>query len=178
MLLKFLSIDLVVEASEHYLWQLGDRVGSGATSDVYKAYDISSGEIVAAKVSKVRSAPRVSPGKSSDGRLTNSQSIFDHEIHVLQNLEHKNIVRYIGVEFVTKTNDSYSTANREVLFLEFCNGGSLGDILRLPENRYGLPEEIVRQIMDNVTSALKYLHQKNIVRDKRIQGKKYELLFD
>lgn len=156
----------MVEASEHYLWQLADRVGSGATSDVYKAYDFSSEEIVAAKVSKVRSAPQVSQVKSSDGRLTNSQSIFDHEIHVLKNLDHKNIVRYIGVEFVTKTNDTFSPPNREVLFLEFCNGGSLGDILRSPANRYGLPEETVRQIMDNVTSALKYLHQRSIVRGR------------
>ena len=160
-------ICLVVEGSQTYLWHLGDKVGSGATSDVYKAYHISTGETVAAKVSKVRSAPRLIQTRNAA-----AQSIFDHEINVLKNLNHNNIVRYIGVEFVTATNDTYANNNREVLFLEFCNGGSLGDILRLPANRYGLPEESVRQIMADVTSALKYLHQRNIV--GKFRGFSYE----
>lgn len=164
----------MVEGSTTYLWHLGDKAGTGATSDVYKAYHISTGEIVAAKVSKVRSAPRLVQPKNAA-----SQSIFDQEINVLKNLNHNNIVRYIGVEFVTTTNDSYANPNREVLFLEFCNGGSLGDILRLPAYRYGLPEETVRQIMTDVTSALKYLHQRKIVRiEKKESSRKFrEILF-
>ncbi len=147
------------EASQNYLWHLGDKVGSGATSDVYKAYNIATGEIVAAKVSKLKPAPR-------NTRSAN-QSIFDREINLLKNAHHDNIVRFIGTEIVTTSNDPSAPPNREVLFLEFCNAGSVGDILRLPANRYGLPEDSVTQIMKDVTSALKYLHQKKIVSRKK-----------
>ena len=146
---------LVCEASDHFLWHLGDRAGSGATSDVYKAYNKETGEIVAAKVSKLKSSPQ--------NIRSASQSIFAREINFLKDVDHNNIVRFIGVEIVTKTNDSHTPGNREVLFLEFCNAGSVGDILRLPVNRYGLPEDSVTQIMKDVTSALKYLRQKSIV---------------
>ncbi len=156
------------EASQHYLWDLGDKVGSGATSDVYKAYHIETGEIVAAKVSKirpVRSTIQPTHGGGAE-RNPNSSSIFDREVNFLRNANHDNIVRFIGTEVVTSTNDLYAIPNRDVLFIEYCNGGSVGDMLRLPANRYGLPEDMIIQIMKDVTNALKYLHMRNIVSRK------------
>ncbi len=152
------------EASENYLWHLLDKVGSGATSDVFKAYNTKTGEIVAAKVSKLKVAPR----NIRSANQNDVQSVFEREINFLKDIHHDNIVRFIGTEIVTTSNDSSEPPNREVLFLEFCNGGSVGDILRLPANRYGLPEYSVIQIMKDVTSALKYLHQKKIVSRKKL----------
>lgn len=132
------------EASKNYLWDLGDKVGSGATSVVYRAYNMETGLIVAAKVSKIK-------------------SIHDKEVSILKNINHENIVRFIDSETVITSNDRYATPNSHVLFIEFCNGGSVGDMLRLPANRYGLSEDIVMQIMKDVTNALKYLRMQDIV---------------
>jgi serine/threonine protein kinase len=155
----------VCEASENYLWALGDKVGSGATSHVYKAYNITTGKIVAAKVSKIQSALyKIRPTHQIDAEnKSDSRSIFDREINFLRNIDHDNIVRFIDTEIVISSNDSNAPLNREVIFIEYCNGGSVGDMLRLTANRYGLPEDIIMQIMKDVTNALKYLRMKNIV---------------
>lgn len=149
------------EASTSYVWNLDDRLGSGATSYVYKAYNMKQGTLVAAKVSKVerRGAHliRMSP---DDPR---PPSIFDREIKFLKDIDHPNIIRFIGLETVSLRNDTPLTQSREVLFLEFCNGGSLTDVLQRPANRFGLPENTILQIMKDVTSGLKYLYQYKII---------------
>ncbi len=156
------------EASKNYLWNLGDKVGSGATSVVYKAYNMTTGEIVAAKVLKSKSILYdIRPTYGNDAeKKSDSRSIFDREVNFLRNINHDNIVRFIDTEIVISSNDSSAPRNREVLFIEYCNGGSVGDMLRLPANRYGLSEDIVIQIMKDVTNALKYLHMKKIVSRK------------
>ncbi len=146
------------EATENYLWDLTNKLGSGATSEVFKAYNIKTGETVAAKVSKVLSIVT---------RKTDSRSVIDREINFLKNVNHDNIVRFIGKEIVISSDNSNARPNREVLFIEYCNGGSVGDLLRLPANRYGLNEDIIMQLIKDVTNALKYLHRKQIVSKKK-----------
>lgn len=149
------------EASQNYLWDLRDKVGSGATSNVYKAYHIETGVIVAAKVPKSKSI--LCKTQPTTGKKSDSRSVFQREIDFLRNVKHDNIVCFINTEIIISSNDSNVSPNREALFIEYCNGGSVGDMLRLPANRYGLSEDIIIQIMKDVTSALKYLHTKKIV---------------
>jgi serine/threonine protein kinase len=152
----------VHEASENHLWNLTDKLGNGATSDVFKAYNIITGEVVAAKVSKVLC--NIRPTRRSDAeKKSDSHSIFDREINFLKNVNHENIVRFIGKSTVISSDNTNALPDREVLFIEYCNGGSVGDMLRLPANRYGLNENIIMQLVKDVISALKYLHRKTIV---------------
>jgi serine/threonine protein kinase len=155
----------VCDKSDKFLWDHRDKVGSGATSDVYKAYNIATGEIVAAKVSKLVPRPRYIPTMNrTDGEQTNDPpSVFDRERNVLKNADHRNIIRFIDIERVSKSDNPYALPGPEVLIIEYCNGGSVGDMLQLPANRYGLSEEIIMVVMKDVILALKYLHSKQIV---------------
>ncbi len=151
----------MAEASKNYLWDLRDKIGSSATSDIYKAWNLTTGELVVAKVSKLTSV--LSNIQSTDKTNVEKTSIFDREI---QNINHDNIVRFIGTELVIFSDNSNALSNQEVLFIEYCNGGTVGDMLRLPVNRYGLTEDIIMQIMKDIINAIKYLHSKNIVSKK------------
>jgi serine/threonine protein kinase len=150
------------EETNNYLWATQDILGHGATSQVYKAYNKTTGELVAAKVYQVSSNTR-SPydGQQNYPREKDFRPILDREMDILKAADHENIVRYIALEPVVSSD---STANREALLIEYCNGGSLHNVLELPENRYGLMEDNFMLVFKHLTNALKYLHDKNTVR--------------
>jgi len=155
------------EETKNYLWALQDILGHGATSQVYKAYSKSTDEIVAAKVYQVSSNLR-SPygGQQNYPRERDFRPILDRELDILKVADHENIVRYIALEPVISSDASTSLDNREALLIEYCNGGSLHNVLESPENRYGLSEDEFMLVFRHLTNALKYLHDKNTVRKK------------
>ncbi|CAF3436135.1 unnamed protein product [Rotaria socialis] len=150
------------EETTNYLWAVQDILGHGATSSVYKAYNKSTGELVAAKVYQVSSSART-PGGEKENRNRDYRPILDHELDILKSTDHPNIVRYIALEPVVPLEPSRAPADREALFIEYCNGGSLNNVLELPENRYGLMEDEFMLVFKQITNALKYLHTKNTI---------------
>lgn len=154
------------EETKNYLWATQDVLGHGATSQVFKAYNKSTGELVAAKVYQVASNSRLHyGGQQNYGREKDFRPILDREMDILKDANHENIVRYIDVEPVISSDSStQSLGNREALLIEYCNGGSLHSVLELPENRYGLMEDDFMLLFRHLTNALKYLHDKNTVR--------------
>lgn len=155
------------EETDHYLWATQDLLGHGATSQVYKAYNKTTGELVAAKVYQVASNTRVAYGGRGQPNYEgekNFRPILDREMDILKDANHENIVRYISVEPVISSDPNAQTlGNREALLIEYCNGGSLHSVLELPENRYGLMEDDFLLLFRHLTNALKYLHNKNTV---------------
>ena len=152
------------EETKNYLWATQDILGHGATSQVYKAYSKTTGELVAAKVYQVSSDVR-SPhgGYQKDNRQKDFRPILDREMDILKAADHENIVRYIALEPVISLESTQSLGNREALLIEYCNGGSLHNVLELPENRYGMMEDDYMLLFKHLTNALKYLHDKNTV---------------
>jgi serine/threonine protein kinase len=155
------------EETTNYLWAVQDILGHGATSQVYKAYNKSTGELVAAKVYQVSSNVR-SPysGHQNLPRERDFRPILDREMDILKAADDENIVRYIASEPVISIDSAQSLGNREALLIEYCNGGSLHNVLELPENRYGLMEDDFMLVFKHLTNALKYLHDKHTVRKK------------
>lgn len=152
------------EETRNYLWAAQDILGHGATSQVYKAYNKTTGELVAAKVYQV--APNVRSvygGNQNYARERDFRPILDREMDILKAADHENIVRYIDLEPVVPSDTTQSLGNREALLIEYCNGGSLHNVLELPENRYGLMEDDFMLLFKHLTNALKYLHDKNTV---------------
>lgn len=49
------------------------------------------------------------------------------------------------------------------LCMEYCSGGDLRQVLREPLNCCGLPERDVLDVLQNIGSAISYLHSLNIV---------------
>jgi serine/threonine protein kinase len=150
------------EETKNHLWALQDILGHGATSQVYKAYNKSTGELVAAKVYQVS---RSQPGDGRANQNRDYRPILDRELDILKAADHENIVRYIALEPVISSDSSTSLDNREALLIEYCNGGSLHNVLELPENRYGLTEDDFMLVFRQLINALKYLHDKNTVKE-------------
>ncbi|KAJ1728146.1 Protein kinase of the Mitotic Exit Network, partial [Coemansia sp. Benny D160-2] len=121
-------------------YQLGDIIGKGAAGSVYRGLNLRTGEVVAIK--QIRKE-----GFSSYDEI----EVARKEIDVLRDLNHRNIVKYIGYEQTEQELD---------IILEYCEGGSLQNILRkfskFPENLVGV---YVAQILD----GLSYLHNNAIL---------------
>jgi mitogen-activated protein kinase kinase kinase len=76
---------------------------------------------------------------------------LQREIQLLKELEHTNIVRYLGSE---------STSNYLNIFLEYVPGGSLSSLL----SNYGtFAEGLIKTFVRQILSGLVYLHGKNII---------------
>jgi inhibitor of nuclear factor kappa-B kinase subunit epsilon len=165
------------EETKNYLWALQDILGRGATSQVYKAYNKSTGELVAAKVYQVSSNSRSIQGDGKVNQNKDYRPILERELDILKSADHENIVRYITLEGVISSDSPQSSDNREALLIEYCNGGSLLNVLELPENRYGLPEDDFMLVFRHLTNALKYLHDKNTVRKKTNKTDDYFLFY-
>ncbi|QSZ33113.1 hypothetical protein DSL72_002699 [Monilinia vaccinii-corymbosi] len=117
----------------------GECLGKGAFGSVYKAFNWGTGEAVAVKQIKLGDLPK------SELRM------IEAEIDLLKNLNHDNIVKYLG--FV-KSSDCLN------IILEYCENGSLHSICK----SYGkFPENLVGVYMGQILLGLQYLHEQGVI---------------
>ncbi|KAH7097083.1 hypothetical protein BKA62DRAFT_818558 [Auriculariales sp. MPI-PUGE-AT-0066] len=120
-------------------YQLGDVLGKGASGQVYRALNFTTGETVAVKQIQLANIPKA--------ELSEIMS----EIDLLRNLNHPNIVKYKG--FV-KTREYLN------IILEYCENGSLQHICK----RFGkFPENLVGVYISQVLEGLVYLHDQGVI---------------
>ena len=80
---------------------------------------------------------------------------FENELSVNKTFDHENIIIFI---------DKKEILNDIFLLFEAVNGGNLNDYFKQYKEKYGtFPEELVQKIIKQVSSALKYLHERHIV---------------
>ncbi|ORX52046.1 Pkinase-domain-containing protein [Hesseltinella vesiculosa] len=116
---------------------LGDCIGSGQFGSVYRALDMSTGEIVAVKRIVVE-----------DGKLEQEMM---KEVDILRGMSCPFIVRYIG--FVQ--DDTYMN-----IVLEYVENGSLQSTVKA----FGkLPEKLVAAYTFKILKGLAYLHEHDVV---------------
>ncbi|KAH9507932.1 Serine/threonine-protein kinase tbk1 [Bulinus truncatus] len=77
------------------------------------------------------------------------------ELELLRQLQHKNIIRLIGIEKMAP--------NKNVLIMEYCEGGSLHHMLDQPLYYYGLSEEEFLLVLKHVSDGIQYLRQKSVI---------------
>ena len=132
----------IIEEDENpeKLFTILQKVGQGNYGSVYKVQNNKTGQILAAKICKIES---------------NNTESFYKEINMLKQCDSPYILKYYS---------SYIKNNTIWIVLEFCDGGSLLDIMRITNTFYN--EKEIASIMKMVLKGLQFLHaQRKIHRD-------------
>jgi mitogen-activated protein kinase kinase kinase len=127
-------------------WMKGALIGRGTFGDVYLGLNPISGELMAVK--QVELPVENSATEEQKKSMVNA---LRREIDLLRDLEHDNIVQYLGFQ----TDESYFC-----IFLEYVPGGSVAGLLA----SYGaFQEPLVKSFVRQILKGLSYLHSKDIV---------------
>ena len=130
---------LISEEDPEELFELLDQLGEGSYGQVFKALHKETGNIVAVKILPV----------------TQDLESLKKEISILKECKSLYIVQYYG---------SYLKENDLWLILEYCNPGSVSDIIKITKRT--LNETEIASICHAVLRGLEYLHDtKKIHRD-------------
>lgn len=153
-------------------WLKGARIGSGSFGSVYLGMNAQTGELMAVKQVELQPSA-VTAGVMPVSEETKKQQIqvangtaaakntsqihkkmidaLQHEMNLLKELHHENIVTYYG--------SSQEGGNLNI-FLEYVPGGSVSSML----NNYGPFEEpLIKNFTRQILIGLAYLHRKNII---------------
>ena len=127
-------------------FDLIELIGQGNYGRVYKAIHKKTGKIYSAKIAYIEK--------------TNEVESFKKEINILSQCNNQYIVRYYG---------SYIKGHQIWIILEFCDGGSLYELIKiLPRN---LNEEEIASIIYMILKGLVFLHEnKKIHRDVKTEN--------
>ncbi|KAL5014042.1 hypothetical protein ScPMuIL_008312 [Solemya velum] len=118
-------------------------LGKGATATVYLGRQKIIGDQFAIKVFSERVA-------------THFSGICNRELGVLQRIKHKNVITLLAIEKET-------VSQNEVLVMEYCGGGSLYNLLELPENAFGFQEEEFIIVLTHIVNGMEYLRQQGLI---------------
>ncbi|KAF7648634.1 hypothetical protein LDENG_00153850 [Lucifuga dentata] len=133
--------DFKVENVED-LYEIGEVLGSGHFGQVRVVRERSSGISWAGKFLKIR--------KNSCTRLGVERSSVEHEVEILQALQHPNIVAL---------KDMFESRAEMVLILELVSGGELFDFIAEKEN---LLESEAIKFMKQILEGVCFMHSKHI----------------
>lgn len=139
--------DILPKRQTTFRWFKGELIGKGTYGRVYLGMNATTGEFLAVKEVEVNQ--KAAGGDKN--KMKELLAALDQEIDTMQNLDHENIVQYLGCE---RKETSIS------IFLEYISGGSIGSCLR----KHGKFEEpVVRSLTRQALSGLAYLHHEGIL---------------
>ncbi|KAI0165146.1 hypothetical protein GGR52DRAFT_575239 [Hypoxylon sp. FL1284] len=139
--------DVLPKRQTTFRWFKGELIGKGTYGRVYLGMNATTGEFLAVKEVEVN--PKAAVGDKN--KMKELLKALDQEIDTMQNLDHDNIVQYLGCE---RKETSIS------IFLEYISGGSIGSCLR----KHGKFEEpVVSSLTRQALSGLAYLHREGIL---------------
>jgi hypothetical protein len=128
-----------------FAWIKGELLGIGKFGKVYVAMNLTTGDLIAVKQMSINH-------KFLNNKETNDLiDTFKAEVDSLKDLDHINIVQYLGFEIKEAT---YS------IFLEYVSGGSIGHLLRKYDR---FEEEVVKYLTEQALQGLNYIHCKGIL---------------
>ncbi|KAI8614819.1 kinase-like domain-containing protein [Chytriomyces sp. MP71] len=135
-------------------WTQGKMIGQGAFGKVFLALNMDTGDIMAVK------QVLLGPSSAMNGKLLNAAAeankkkqteALERELEVLKELEHENIVRYLGFELKDGSLN---------VFLQYVSGGSIASLL----SKTGKLDMLVaRYFTFQILCGMAYLHSKNII---------------
>lgn len=130
-------------------WIKGTLIGQGSFGSVVLGMNALTGELMAVKQVDL---PSTSIGdRDLAVRKTGMLDALQREIALLRDLQHDNIVQYLG----SNSDDTHLN-----IFLEYVPGGSVTEML----TKYGaFKEPLVRQFVRQILTGLNYLHEREII---------------
>ncbi|KAL5560767.1 hypothetical protein UlMin_036978 [Ulmus minor] len=127
-------------------WRKGDLIGCGTFVSVYLRMNLASGELIAIK-QVLTAATTASKKKKAQAQIKE----LEEEVKLLKNLNHPNIVGYLG------TLRDEETVN---ILLEYVPGGSISSLL----GEIGaFTEAVIRTYTKQLLLGLEYLHRNGIM---------------
>jgi len=137
-------------------WQQGKFVGGGTFGNVYQAVNLDAAEIMAVKEIRI----------SDPNLMTPAMKSIKEEMTVLEMLDHPNVVKYFGIEV---------HRDKVYIFMEFCEGGSLANLL---EHGRIADETVIQVYAWEMLQGLAYLHSKGVVhRDVKPESMSLQIMF-
>jgi len=128
-------------------WKNGGLIGKGGFGNVYQGLNPITGEWYAVK--------RIEIDTTNTQKTKMGIASYKQEIDVMKNLNHPNIVRYLGTKI-----GKGKHKNIMYIFLEYCSGGSIRSML----TKFGSFEEnLIRSYSKQILDGLLYLHSNNII---------------
>lgn len=135
---------LEADSWDDFKYMKGALIGQGSFGSVYLALHAVTGELMAVKQVEM-------PSSTADSKKNTMVEALKHEIDLLRELKHANIVQYLGA------NTEGSHMN---IFLEYVPGGSVAKMLV----NYGpLGESLIANFVRQILTGLEYLHSKDII---------------
>ncbi|KAF3548605.1 hypothetical protein DY000_02004127 [Brassica cretica] len=133
-------------------YMLGDEIGKGAYGRVYKGLDLENGDFVAIKQVSLENIVQEDLNTIMQEIDLLKVASYFYDVS-LQNLNHKNIVKYLG---------SSKTKTHLHIILEYVENGSLANIIK--PNKFGpFPESLVAVYIAQVLEGLVYLHEQGVI---------------
>ncbi|CDK27038.1 unnamed protein product [Kuraishia capsulata CBS 1993] len=130
---------------KEFTWVKGGLIGKGTFGKVYLALNMTTGEMIAVKQTTIADLNKTKVDSSE------ILEAFLSEVQTLKDLDHVNIVQYLGFE---QKDQTYS------LFLEYVAGGSVGSCIR----RHGcFDEPLIRFLTTQVLEGLAFIHRRGIL---------------
>ncbi|KAJ7706257.1 kinase-like domain-containing protein [Mycena rosella] len=140
--LSSIAVDkTVVSRTTTFQWVRGELIGKGSYGRVYLALNVNSGELIAVKTVERDHA---------DSRHKEVVEALKFESATLKELEHPNIVAYLGWE---------ETMENLNIFLEYVPGGTIGSLLKHGKFQDNVTKFFTVQIL----AGLEYLHSTGII---------------
>ncbi|PWN20915.1 hypothetical protein BCV69DRAFT_178505 [Microstroma glucosiphilum] len=133
------KITLLEEDNKSTTFQMGNCIGRGQFGSVYRALNLSTGQMVAVKRIKI------------EGRSEAEVTQLMKEVELLKRLHHPSVVKYEGL---VRGTDAIS------IILEYVENGSLLHTLKA----FGhLPEQLIASYVVKILEGLVYLHEMEVV---------------
>ncbi|ORZ15228.1 kinase-like domain-containing protein [Absidia repens] len=132
-------------------FELVEKIGDGAFSNVFKARDKETGKLVAIKVAQKRELndknnTHLHPSLKKRTKATERANILK-EVQIMRGVNHNNIVKLVHF---SESDDYY------YLVLELCEGGELfHQIVKLTY----FSEDLARHVIYQVAAGVRYLHE-------------------
>ncbi|KAJ3227807.1 ATP binding [Clydaea vesicula] len=132
-------------------WIKSYLIGKGSFGKVFLGLNVSTGQFMAVKQVEIK-VPGANTNEKHKKIYKKMIDSLYHEIHLLKDLEHENIVQYLGFEV--------SEEGFVSVFLEYVSGGSVATLL----SKIGKFDEIlVRSLVYQTLCGLEYLHACSII---------------